>query len=64
MAKTRFETKKGIPVWAILAALIVLALIAWAIWSLHYRGHQNEIDHVAQATSVRIFVLESQQNPS
>ena len=30
MAEIKIERKKGLPVWAILLAIIVLALIVWA----------------------------------
>lgn len=56
MAKTRFETKKGMPLWAILAALIVLALLVWAISSLRNRGHRQVIEPVALATPAPVFV--------
>ncbi|HEX4960574.1 MAG TPA: hypothetical protein VF173_07025 [Thermoanaerobaculia bacterium] len=47
MAKTRFETEKGIPVWVVVAALILLAIIVWAISSLHARGHKGDVDQKA-----------------
>ena len=31
MAEIRVERKKGIPIWAILVALVILALIVWAV---------------------------------
>jgi hypothetical protein len=61
MAEIRVERKKGIPVWAILVALIVLALIVWAISSLRNRGHQQEIDHTALAAPAQVLVLEARQ---
>jgi uncharacterized integral membrane protein len=37
MAEIKIERKKGMPVWAILLAIIVLALIVWAV--LANRNH-------------------------
>ncbi|MBW8876210.1 MAG: hypothetical protein JF614_14685 [Acidobacteria bacterium] len=61
MAEIRVERKRGIPVWLILVALIVLAVIVWAISSLRNRGHQQEIDHTALAAPAQVLVLEAQQ---
>ena len=61
MAEIRVERKKGIPLWAILVALIVLAVLVWAISSLRNRGHQQEIDHTALAAPAQVLVLESHQ---
>ena len=60
MAEIRVERKKGIPVWLILVALIVLAVLVWAISSLRNRGHQQEIDHTALAAPAQVLVLEAQ----
>jgi amino acid transporter len=41
MAEIKIERKKGIPVWAILlAAIVVLALIVWAF--VANRNHTNQ----------------------
>jgi hypothetical protein len=62
MAEIRVERKKGIPIWAILVALIVLALIVWAVTSLRSRGHQGDVDHTAALTgAAQVIVLESHQ---
>jgi len=41
MAEIKIERKKGMPVWAILLAIIVLALIVWALVASRNRTHQN-----------------------
>jgi amino acid transporter len=62
MAEIRVERKKGIPVWAILLALIILALIVWALSSLRNRGHEQVIDHAALlAGSAQVIILESHE---
>ena len=62
MAEIRVERKKGIPVWAILLALIILALIVWAVSSLRNRGHQGDVDHTALlAGSAQVIVLETRE---
>ena len=61
MAEIRVERKKRIPVWAIIVALIVLAVIVWAIASMRNRGHQQEVDHTAFATPAQVLVLETHQ---
>lgn len=62
MAEIRVERKKGIPVWAILLALIILAVIVWAVTSLRNRGHQQEIDRTAAlAGPAQVIVLEAQE---
>jgi hypothetical protein len=40
MAEIKIERKKGVPVWAILLAIIVLALIVWAL--VANRNHTNQ----------------------
>jgi uncharacterized integral membrane protein len=40
MAEIKIERKKGMPVWAILLAIIVLALIVWAL--VANRNHTNQ----------------------
>ncbi len=59
MAEIRVERKKGIPVWAILVALIVLAVIVWAIASMRNRGRQQDVDHTAFAAPAQVLVLET-----
>jgi len=61
MAEIRVERKKGMPVWAIVVALVVLAVIIWAIVSMRNRGHQQEVDHTALVAPAQVFVLETQQ---
>ncbi len=41
MAEIKIERKKGLPVWAILLAIIVLALIVWAFVANRNRTTQN-----------------------
>jgi hypothetical protein len=41
MAEIKIERKKGMPVWAILLAIIVLALIVWAFVANRNRTNQN-----------------------
>jgi uncharacterized integral membrane protein len=45
MAEIKIERKKGMPVWAILLAIIVLALIVWAF--VANRTHQNVNNNTA-----------------
>ncbi|HEY0510277.1 MAG TPA: hypothetical protein VGH73_00135 [Thermoanaerobaculia bacterium] len=47
MAEIKIERKKGIPVWVILLALIVLALIVWAYVSNRNRNRRTVPDNVA-----------------
>jgi hypothetical protein len=62
MAEIRVERKKGIPVWAILVALVILALIVWAVTSLRSRGHQGVEDRAAALTGVaQVIVLETHE---
>ncbi len=62
MAEIRVERKKGIPVWAILLALIILAVIIWAVASLRNHGHQEVIDRTAAlAGAAQVVVLEAQE---
>jgi type VI protein secretion system component VasF len=44
MAEIKVERKKGIPVWALLLALIVLALLVW--YFLSNRHHPVAPDNV------------------
>jgi hypothetical protein len=62
MAEIRVERKKGIPVWAILLALIILALIVWAVSSLRSRGHQQDVDRAALlAGPAQVIALETRE---
>ena len=40
MAEIKIERKRGVPVWAILLAILVLALIVWAF--VANRSHTNQ----------------------
>lgn len=46
MAEIKIERKRGIPVWAILLALIVVALLVWALVANRNRT-PKEINNVA-----------------
>ncbi|HEY4594042.1 MAG TPA: hypothetical protein VIJ61_16605 [Thermoanaerobaculia bacterium] len=59
MAEIRVERKKGMPVWAIVVALVVLAVIIWAIVSMRNHGRQQEVDHTALVAPAQVFVLET-----
>jgi amino acid transporter len=62
MAEIRVEKKKGVPVWAILLALIILALIVWAVSSLRSRGRQQDVDHTAALAGLaQVIVLETRE---
>jgi hypothetical protein len=61
MAEIRVERKKGMPVWAIVVALVVLAVIVWAIVSMRNRGHQQDVDHTALVVPAQVLVLETHQ---
>ena len=41
MAEIKIERKKGVPVWAILLAIIVLVLIVWALVANRSHTDQN-----------------------
>jgi uncharacterized integral membrane protein len=43
MAEIKIERKKGLPVWAILLAIIVLALIVWAF--VANRNHTQPVNN-------------------
>jgi hypothetical protein len=60
MAEIRVERKKGMSVWAIVLALVVLAAIIAAVVSMRNRGHQQEVDHTALMAPAHVLVLESQ----
>ncbi|HSS48422.1 MAG TPA: hypothetical protein VLX28_05705 [Thermoanaerobaculia bacterium] len=60
MAEIRVERRKpGIPVWAIVVALVVLAVIVWAVVSMRNRGRQQEVDHTALMAPAHVLVLET-----
>jgi len=54
----RIDSKKGMPVWAIVLALVVLAAIIAAVVSMRNRGHQQEVDHTALMAPAHVLVLE------
>ena len=41
MAEIRVEKKKGVPIWAILLGLILLAVLVWVFLSGRDDGRQN-----------------------
>jgi len=47
MAEIKIERKKGVPVWAILLAIIVLALIAWLLLANRNHPTQNVSNNTA-----------------
>jgi type VI protein secretion system component VasF len=47
MAEIKIERKKGVPVWAILLAIIVLALLAWAFLANRNHTAQNVNNNTA-----------------
>jgi hypothetical protein len=62
MAEIRVEKvdrRTGIPVWAIVLALVVLAAIIAAVVSMRNRGHQQDVDHTALMAPVHVLVLET-----
>ena len=61
MAEIRVERKKGLPIWAIVVALVVLAVIIWAIVSMRNRGRQQDVDHTALMAPAQVLVLETHQ---
>lgn len=49
MAEIKVERrKKGIPVWVMLLALIVLALLAWFFWANPKREHAARPENVIE----------------
>lgn len=47
MAEIKIERKKGIPIWAILLAIVVLALIVWAFVANRNHANQNVNNNTA-----------------
>jgi hypothetical protein len=43
-------------------ALVVLAVIVWAIVSMRNRGHQGEVDDMALMAPAHVLVLETHQS--
>ena len=56
----RIDRKKGIPVWAIVLALVVLAAIVAVVVSMRNHGHQQEVDHAALMAPAHVLVLETE----
>ena len=61
MAEIKVERKKGIPVWMLLLALIVLALLIWAFVSRRNHSPRTAPDNVgvlewSAPTPVHVFV--------
>lgn len=59
MAEIKIEKKKGIPVWAMLLGLILLALVIWAVVEMgdderpaDVAGHTSMIELAAPATAL------------
>jgi len=62
MAEIRVEKvdrRTGIPVWAIVLALVVLAAIIAVVVSMRNRGHQQDVDHTALMAPAHVLVLET-----
>jgi hypothetical protein len=55
----RVEGKKGMPIWAILVALVVLAVIVWAVVAMRNRGRQQDVDHTSLMAPAHVLVLET-----
>jgi hypothetical protein len=58
MAEIRVQKKKGIPVWVILLALILIALIVWALASLRDRGGEKVV-HQGAALMMQAIGLDA-----
>jgi hypothetical protein len=56
MAEIRVERKKGVPVWAILLGLILLALLVWAFLSGRDDARENvgSLDWSAPVASITL----------
>jgi hypothetical protein len=48
MAELNRQRKKGIPVWVLLLALIVLALLVWFFWANPKREHAARPENVIE----------------
>jgi hypothetical protein len=58
MAEIKIEKKKGVPVWALLLGLVLLALIIWAVLTMRDRDRQNTPRDVAALKWTAAVVLE------
>jgi type VI protein secretion system component VasF len=48
MAEINRQRKKGIPVWVLLLALIVIALLVWFFWANPKREHAARPENVIE----------------
>ena len=57
MAEIRIEKKKGVPVWAILLGLILLAVLVWVFILGRDDGRQN-VGSLEQSAPISITLTE------
>lgn len=58
MAEIRVEKKKGLPVWALLLALVLLLLIVWAVLAMRGRDNRTAPSDVAVFDRMAPVVLQ------
>ena len=58
MAEIKIERKKGLPVWGLLLALVVLLLLIWAVLAMRGRSSQTPSRDVAMLHRVAPVVLQ------
>ncbi len=63
MAEIRVEKKKGVPIWAILLGLILLAVLVWVFLSGRDDGRQNVGSLQWNAPVLSITLTHSAQAP-
>jgi len=64
MAEIKIERKKGLPLWALLLALVVLLVIIWAVLANRGRGSRTAPQDVAAFERVAPIVLQLAAPPT
>ena len=62
MAEIRIEKKKGVPIWAILLGVILLAVLIWAFLSGRDDGRQN-VGSLERSAPISITLTEPAPAP-
>ena len=64
MAEIKIERKKGLPVWALLLALVVLLLLIWAVLATRGRSSRTAPQDVAVFHRMAPVVLQLTAPPT